>query len=419
MARRPTDAYLKSGFLPPLENSEGDVIFKSTARQHLVGHELEISKQENRPTTSPKRRTHFDEAISNMEFSRDRPMSKPSRDRPYSSPKKTDIRINVILDKPLNQTARQYDDADILFHKKYQKIKKLAKSSSDHIKHVLEKIETAYLFEEPRPKTSKISRPSSSHGEITFERANRSLKNDIAFFKTHQTRPLKHPEWNEQFVHGKALSPPIPAPVAPIHQVHDNFVKSMSKYSAYTVDSPKDSTRGSRSILRSPNESAQLSPSMMSTTDSHINLNFSGEDFTHPKEVRERSRSPGLRDDVDLHLPDEMARTTENAVLENSQSEFYDSLSSEDNLSMSMKANTVWTKLVARVHALGAEIQYSDLFGMSILREPPAILSSILGFCAILMGLKPDWSTIRSTLLKEARIFHSFLKEVSGLFCLA
>lgn len=380
---------------------------KAASKKYLIGHEMEISKKEamqHRPKSSPKRRMNYDVLIKDSQFARDRPMSRSSRDRPYSSPQKTDVRINAIVGKPLNETARQYDDQDILFHKKYQKIKRLAEQSSSHIQHVLNSIELAYLNNQERPKTAKDSiRPVSAYDPgMSFERAARSLKNDIEFLKTHKNKPLSHPEWNEQFVYGKALSPRVQAPVAPIHKIHDNFVKSMSKFSSHSVDPLKDASIEGDLPWKSP---FPATPSVTKPTTAN-----SSQDAILPAGEEEAVHVIDRNGDAEMiQEQDALAETIREAF---AQTEYYDSISSEDNTSRFAKANEVWSKMVSRLHSLGKEIQYSDLYGLSILREPPAIVAAILGYCAILMGLKPDWSTIRSTLLKEARIFHNFLKEV-------
>lgn len=373
--------------VPSLLSEDSGRPLRSTAKRFLIDHELEISKKQGRPTTSPKRRTNYDEKNSDNGFSRDRPMSRHERDRPYTSPKKTEIKVNVITQKPINQTTRHFDDADIEFHQQYQKVKRLAQGNSNHIKHVLSSIESAYMLSISPPKiTKEYIRPVSAFDSgVTFERAARGLKHDIEWLRTHNNKPLQHPQWNEQFVFAKTLTPPVLAPIAPIHQIHDNFVKSMSKYSSLG-DPARDEARPVDDPWRDIN------------LISNSSVTFGA------------SQESGHQDT--------MSQTVKDSVL---QAEMYDSISSEDNLSKSMKANEVWTKLLSRLHTLGMEIQYSDLFNLSILREPPQIVSSILGYTAILMGLKPDWSTVRSTLLKEAKIFQNFLREVrffAGHFCL-
>jgi xanthosine utilization system XapX-like protein len=61
---------------------------------------------------------------------------------------------------------------------------------------------------------------------------------------------------------------------------------------------------------------------------------------------------------------------------------------------------------------LGNKIIYTDLFEISILRQPHASVIAIVGFVGILMGLKPTWKTVKGILLKEFSIFLNFVREV-------
>eukprot|EP00981_Chlorochromonas_danica_P012455 scaffold4964_cov248-Ochromonas_danica.AAC.1 len=377
--------------------------FKNSERRFIIDREVEMLRKaelDGRRTSSPKRRINYDEMLSKSEglFNKDKPMAGlTTRGRPTTSPKKREeIKVNVILQKPINQTARQYDDNDIAFHQGYQKVKQLANSNSAHINHVLKSIESAYIQNLDRPKTAKaLVRPVSAYESgVTFGRAARSLKRDIEFIRSHKNRPLNHPQWDEQFVYAKSLTPPILAPVAPIHRIHDNFVRSMSKYSSLTESGKEMSTTDDSN--RSPLTSPKAIASMMSTFENPINSN--------PGATLASTLNSGTQD----VMSETIRETTASPTLEQ-----YDSLSSEDNLSRAMKANELWTKLVSRLHSLGNEIQYSDIFELSILREPPPIVAIIFGYAAILMGLKPEWNTVRSTLLKESRIFLNFLREIN------
>jgi hypothetical protein len=75
-----------------------------------------------------------------------------------------------------------------------------------------------------------------------------------------------------------------------------------------------------------------------------------------------------------------------------------------------------WLERVAQLHAIGTKIENNQIFEVSILREPPEIIVGITGYIAVLLGLKPNWKTIRGTLLKESTIFANFVRDVSFSF---
>jgi hypothetical protein len=81
-----------------------------------------------------------------------------------------------------------------------------------------------------------------------------------------------------------------------------------------------------------------------------------------------------------------------------------------------MQVEKRWQELVQKLHSLGSLIEYHDLFEISIFREPPDVVYSMICYVAILMGLRPSWHTIRGTLLKEFDIFQNFAKEVNIFF---
>ncbi len=75
-----------------------------------------------------------------------------------------------------------------------------------------------------------------------------------------------------------------------------------------------------------------------------------------------------------------------------------------------------WHEKVAQLHAVGQKIEQNNIYEVSIMREPPEIIVGITGYVAVLLGLKPNWKTIRGTLLKESTIFSNFVRDVRNIF---
>jgi hypothetical protein len=78
----------------------------------------------------------------------------------------------------------------------------------------------------------------------------------------------------------------------------------------------------------------------------------------------------------------------------------------------------LWLSLISRLHTAGKQVDSQQLFNVYVLREPPKAVVDMLGYIALLLGLKPTWKTIRGTLLKESDILCNFLQEVCYNFCL-
>lgn len=366
-----------------------------STKQFMITTELEWSKHTE--LTTPKQRTNFDSKVANMVHSKSRTMSPMERGmgRPYTSPKKTYVQVNVISETPLDQTSRFYDEVDLQVHKKFAEAKHITEKSTTHINNLFKSMEMVTEIQKVKVSIDKtFLRPTSAYspGE-SFSRAAKNLQRDIDFIKSHGNRSLHLPPWNDQFIHGNTITPRLLAPVAPIHQVHSDFVKNMSKYK---VLAPPGSSLLDDYPCRSPEQSKALLQSTL-TVDSSYNSSV----------LLAKSASTSSFQ----HEPDAMARTMPQS--HDVPSDQYDTASSDDN--GARRAHEVWHNLVNNLHTFGNDIIYNDLFEFSILREPPAIVSKYLGYMAVLMGLKPDWSTVRSTLLKENKIFLNFVVEVSSL----
>ncbi|RYH28876.1 hypothetical protein EON65_10565 [archaeon] len=363
-----------------------------SSKKFLITTELEWSKHTELIT--PKQRTNFDSKVAKMVHSKSRTMSPMERGtgRPYTSPKKTHVQVNVISDTPIDRTSRFYDEVDLIVHKKFAEAKHITEKSTTHISNLFKSMEMVAEVHKYKVTIDQTTiRPTSAYspGE-SFSRAAKNLQKDIDFIKSHGNRSLHLPPWNDQFIHGKALTPRVLAPVAPIHQAHSDFVKSMGKYKV--LASPGSSLLDDYPC-RSPDQSKALVQSTL-TLDSSFNNTV----------VLANSMSTSSLQ----HEPDAMAQTI--PPNQDVTSDQYDTVSSDDN--GNQRAHEIWHNLVNNLHNFGNDIIYNDLFEFSILREPPAIVSKYLGYMAVLMGLKPDWSTVRSTLLKENKIFLNFVVEV-------
>lgn len=191
---------------------------------------------------------------------------------------------------------------------------------------------------------------------------------------------MEQPTWNDRFVYGNALTPDIRPGTAAVHRKHTQFVQSMSKFKsssknptiAMSASAPYlafHDTKGSRPTSPDQKKSPPSTPLKSAiTSTSSSPLPFDSPD--EPEDV----------EDVDAGVLFEV----------------------EDK----------WNNLVNKLHKIGEQIHYHDVFEVSIMREPPETVNMVLGYIALLMGLKPKWKTIRSTILKEFNIFQNFVREV-------
>lgn len=88
---------------------------------------------------------------------------------------------------------------------------------------------------------------------------------------------------------------------------------------------------------------------------------------------------------------------------------------SENEVRSMLRTEMIWDNLLQDLQSLGQEVVYTDLLQLSIIRHPHDAILHLVGFMGILMGLKPSWSTMKGTLLKEYNIFMNFVRNVDPL----
>lgn len=238
------------------------------------------------------------------------------------------------------------------------------------------------------------------HAEDSFFRANRSLIKDIERLRQNINQPVKHEKsWDSRFVYEGSLSHKERAQSASIHRKHDKFVKTMSRFKHTTQPdgrrSPSLMQSASAPLIaiamskaESPNGTRPSSPNRLSTPQKDGILFW---DDSKPR----RPSSPQL------------TATSRSHALSPSAAEF-----SEEEVKEMLEAEEVWDRVCEELQSLGNKIIYTDLFEISILRQPHASVIAIVGFVGILMGLKPTWKTVKGILLKEFSIFLNFVREV-------
>lgn len=316
------------------------------------------------------------------------------------------------------------------------KAKSVAKASTQQLSHAIQRLDSSDsrpTSANPFPpfadhidrKLRAISPPGSPdsrdlHGrkrplvtiqaQDSFYRANRSVIKDIERLRQNINQPVHHTQtWDSRFVYEGSLSQPVRVQSASIHRKHDKFVSAMKKFKhsqtltssslpssqgmLHSISAPLISIAISRSS--SPVASRPVSPEKLNVTDLVSNV--------HHEEANEILF-------WDEHQPVASPNHPSN-VLQASPSSTTKEFS-EDEVREMLEAECVWDSLCDRLKKLGANILYTDLFEISILRQPHASIIALVGFVGILMGLKPTWKTVKGILLKEFSIFLNFVREV-------
>lgn len=274
---------------------------------------------------------------------------------------------------------------------------------ADHIDRKLRK--TSQMIDEDEDEVPKKRPLISVQAQDSFYRANRSLIKDIERLRQNINQPLQHERsWDSRFVYDGALSKKIRVQSASIHRKHDKFVKTMSQFRHPSMQNADGSNRSmiqsssapviSIAISRpgSPSASRPSSPDRLGTpqkdkTDNILFWDDSGQC---------RPSSPQLT-----------ATTNPHNNLSSPAKEF-----TEEEVREMLEAESVWDSICSELQTLGNNIIYTDLFEISILRQPHATVIALVGFVGILMGLKPIWKTVKGILLKEFSIFLNFVREV-------
>ena len=75
-------------------------------------------------------------------------------------------------------------------------------------------------------------------------------------------------------------------------------------------------------------------------------------------------------------------------------------------------AEQVWLQLMRELRLSGGALTGSDLSELAALREPAEAAEDTMGFVCVLLGLKAEWRIASTSLLRELRLFRSFLTEV-------
>lgn len=284
----------------------------------------------------------------------------------------------------------------------------------------------------PYLKSAKQSsnRPHTAHvagATDSFARAINGMYRDIEKMKKKEFAALSQPRWDDRFVFGKTLTPVIRPETSSVHLKHKKFVEKMSKYRKTMSTSASSSQRNSRRYMSA---SAPNFPPNRSRTASPENLNYPR---VEDEVVRSRGSSP-VKDTLSIENVLFSEKNEESfspepspahPAREGHEENSYDrealsggvSAVMDDTIDPRLFATMekIWKNLVECLHAAGREINYQDILEVGLLREPPEVLPSVIGYIAILMGLKPFWKTIKSTILKEFLIFQNFTREVDPL----
>lgn len=288
--------------------------------------------------------------------------------------------------------APSHDDPEHLDWQTSRQIKtwkEAAQQSSAHLQDVIGKLNGERPSSPSKTSENKSGRPKSPYvkhsrpqtanaGTESFARAVNGMTKDIEKMKKMDYQPVHHPTWDDRFVFGKSLSPLNRPATAAVHLRHKKFVQKMAKYKK---------PRKQMNVLSKSAPTLRLrasSPSKMENPSSGDELRD-----TTPVKSRDHSRA--------------------------SSPEHFDSPAPEDPVDprVLQAVEDVWQQLVAALHKSGQSIHYQEMFEVAILRDPPDILIAVVGYIALLMGLKPAWKTIKTTLLREFNIFQNFVREVS------
>lgn len=76
------------------------------------------------------------------------------------------------------------------------------------------------------------------------------------------------------------------------------------------------------------------------------------------------------------------------------------------------KADTMWNNKVESMKRCSDDIKYLDLVDMTRVGDPDNALIAILGYICILLGLKPTWNVITSTIFSELPALFKLLKQL-------
>lgn len=77
-----------------------------------------------------------------------------------------------------------------------------------------------------------------------------------------------------------------------------------------------------------------------------------------------------------------------------------------------------WTDMLAELSKIASAVASSDLMEIASWQKPPSAAVDILGFLAALLGVNPDWSTMKKVLLRNIPALLNFIQRVSLVYSL-
>ena len=199
----------------------------------------------------------------------------------------------------------------------------------------------------PIARKLKVPGPLNGHHAISI---NDTLMNAQSFsfsglskYKLCYFRPLNHPDWNNRFVFGGTLSPPIV---------------------------PRTSSRITKRVNKFRHEIGNF-------RKSHI-LSAS---------------TPSLSYIEHFPLPDNSMESTE----PNSSSS---SISATTHPLIEI-SRSVWTEMADELRLSCESMLYSDFVELLTMPKPPDLVVSIVGYICTLLGISATWLSARATILKD------------------
>jgi hypothetical protein len=247
--------------------------------------------------------------------------------------------------------------------------------------------------------------------------------------------------WDNRFIFQASLTPVERPSTATIHLKHQQFLEKMEKYKKpRSVGGGRASGSGGRDV-NSSFESETLNgglnghvigSSILSASAPAFLFYHENSSHAHSREPHEEENGGGTLDDRPSASNSKKRRTNKDnstsvddpsATLHevNEPPSAIQLLRVESPVSIDKKIDprllivieSFWNSLVATLHRVGGEVLYQNVYEIAILREPPETIQGIIGYIALLMGLKPIWKTMKAILLKEFTIFQNFIREVS------
>jgi hypothetical protein len=252
----------------------------------------------------------------------------------------------------------------------------------------------------------------------SFARVLNGMTKDIEKMRKHEFPNVSNPSWNDRFVFAGALSPVERPVTAQVHLHHKKFVQKMAQYKTSSKNNNNNNNKSSRPMILSASAPNGLPIAKPRPATSPAKRTGGGEDSFDSKDdlnshrKRDSSTSPvKFRGDDKSSL---RSITPDYYYLGGEEEE--EDLEPEKPVDPRLlkAVEMVWYQLIRALHHCGESILYPEIREVAILRDPSDSLISVIGYIALLMGLKPVWKTIKTTLLKESNIFQNFVREVSN-----